>query len=348
VADQEKSKVEEQTEELQTFKIDDIVEPEELKYSEDELNPQDLEIAKKHGMVEEGEEKEKDGGDEKQPEPETKEDTGSEESEEESEEKELDFDEVEKDEGKLDKYNKNEKGLYFRWKKDKRLRQSAQKELEEMKASSELGSIKDSVSSKRLKAIEDALGKEDLTVDKIQALINGSVPEIPEEEKTYTKSEIEDMRKAEDAKTTKQQEALSGRLALAEQIGKNEYDNFDDIVNLAQEVIKEDADYADILNKALYDPNVDEDKLVAKVVKIARVSPKFKDLGKKVSPEEKEKVDRAIKNSKKRSSASLSRSGSSRMVNEDDLTAEDAARMNVTDYMKLKKSTRDRLLGKPS
>ena len=94
----------------------------------------------------------------------------------------------------------------------------------------------------------------------------------------------------------------------------------------------------------LVDKNIDETEIVDFVVDIAKLN---KNYGKATEPNpvDKDKVDRAIKNSKKKvSSASVSGGGGRRTVDEDDLTIEDAKSLSITQWSKLKESTRKRLL----
>jgi hypothetical protein len=336
--------------------IDDVVEKEEQGFSIEGLTEEEVELAKKHQLIKEEEEKE-DGELPEQPEPTTEEDTGSEEDKEEKEE-EVDTDPdnfdamdsvFEKNEEKFHKtFSSNQKALYFKSKRDKQLRQEAVKELEELKASAELNTLKESVSGKKLSAIKEALADPDLTVEKLQAIIDGQAVSAPKEKEVMTREEYEALRKKEEDKQRVEHERFTQRVKLAEQIGKSKYDKFDDIANLAQEVVNEDKTgvYQKVLSEAFRDINIDEDVIVDTVVRVAQMSPKFKDAVVNASPSDREKVDRAIKNSKKPvSSASLSGSGRRVIANEDDLTPEDAVKMNNKQWMKLKESTRRRLLG---
>jgi len=328
-----------QAEEVVIDIVEEVVEEKESGIEAEGLLPEEVEMAKKHNLLKEVEDKE-DGTDKKPTEPEPEEDSDETPS----------FEEVEANEEKLDKYNKNEKALYFRWKSDKRKRQDIQKELEDLKSGHELAELKESVSAKRLSQIKEALADPDLTVEKLQAIIEGGNAAKGEEER-FTKSELEAMQKKDVERSKKEQEVINSKVSLAEQIGRSKYNKFDDIVKIAEEVIKTDATGVklEVFQKALLNKNIDEDQLADIVVDIARFSPKFKELGKAVSPDEQEKVDRAIKNSKKKiSSASVGSSGGSRAVSESDLTPEDAVKMSKEQWSKLSKKTKDRLLGRPS
>jgi hypothetical protein len=118
-------------------------------------------------------------------------------------------------------------------------------------------------------------------------------------------------------------------------------------VTLVQEAVNEDKTgiTQKILQQSLFDNSIDEDALADVIVKFAQLSPKFKDVVSNASPSDKEKVGRAIENSKKKkSSASIAGSGKRVIANEDDLTPEDATKMDNKQWMKLKPTTRRRLL----
>ena len=311
-------------------------------------------MAKEHDLVVEEDKEEtketEDAKGDRLPEGDNKEEQTEEVKEEVDEDKVPTFEEVEEKEDLIEKYNPNEKALYFRWKSDKRKRQEAQKELDELKAGSELQTLKESVSAKKLNRINEALQDPDLTVEKLQAIIAGKSQQT-EEEPRYTKAEIEAMQKEEQVKQAQEQQRSKARFDLTEQIGRSKYENFDKMVELVKEEIANDSTGVtqQILNKSLFDTNIDEDQLADVIVRFAQLSPKFKEVTSKATPEDQEKVGRAITNSKKqRSSASITSSGGRRAVNEDDLTPDDAVNMTDSQWMKLKKTTRDRLLGKPA
>jgi hypothetical protein len=259
-----------------------------------------------------------------------------------------DFDKMEevlnKDQEKFHKkFTPNAKALYFKSKKLKMRAQEAERKYEEAKASLELGSIKDGVSAAKLKQIKEALAGDDLTIEKIQAII-GDV----EEKKDDGRVSREEFDREQKAKAEATQ-SFNNRVALAEQIGRSKYENFDQIAILANEVVKDNKDYLEIIGKAFNDRSIEEDVVVEKIVSFAKLHPKFKEVTKTASPEEREDVNRAIKNSNKpKSSASLGGSSKSIAKREDDLTPEDAANLDSKAWMSLKKSTRDRLLKEAS
>ena len=341
VADQEK-----QNDEVEIVIEDDVV-VEEKGFDVEGLSDDEVALAKEHGLVPE-EKKEDDGDDGKEE---------KEENEEEDEETNDDpksFEEMDgifdKDENKFHKtFTPNAKALYFQNKKNKNLRQDLQREVEELKTSKDLGALKVKVNQEKLEKISAMLDDtENLTIEKIQSVLGGNVKDS-DGTSMMSKEDFEREKAESDARQQKDQERLAQRINLASSIGKSKYDNFDDILNLTQEVVNGDASgfykktFVDLVNSS----TVDEDQIVDMALTIARLSPKFKDTMNKATPEDKEKVGRVIKNSKKKvSSASVSGSGKRVITNEDDLTVDDAIKMKDSEFHKLSKKTQERLLGK--
>ena len=261
------------------------------------------------------------------------------------------FEEIENDEKHLEKFNPNEKALYWKWKNDKRKRQDSQKKVDELQARLELETVKDKASAIKLNKIKSVLASDsELTVEKLLAIIDegGHVSE-EQDDRPLKRSDLDIIEQEKRVKLEAESKVVNEqkeRLAIAENIGKTKYKNFDDLVNLAKEVVLEDktGTYQEILNSALSDPNFDEEKLIDRVVTIAKLSSKY---GKEsASVEKKEGVEKIITNSNKKvSSASISSSGGKRTIVEDDLTVEDAARLSADQWTRLSQSTRKRILG---
>jgi hypothetical protein len=313
------------------------VEETEDVFNIDGLSDGEIQLAKDHGFIKEEKE---DGEHEESGESKTEEDSGTEEkkpeSEEKVEEKEEEhpsFDQVEEDEKLIDKYDKNAKALYWKWKTDKHKRQESQKETKELR--NKLKDAVDSgVSGKKLAKIKELLNNPDtLTVESLQGVL--------EEDIKVEKDDSE----LDNAKEIQQKVAVKAQ--FAEKIGSAKYDNFEDISKLAKEVINEDKSgtYQKLVDDSFLNEDVDENMLVERVVNIARMSPKFKDLGNQVEPEKKEKVDRVVANSKKKlSSASVSGASGKRIISESELTADQATKLSTAQWNKLRQDTRDRLL----
>ncbi len=290
-----------------------------------ELSSDDVDLINKHELVPKEEETE-DGKKEKV---EKKEDDST---DEEQDDKTIpSFEDVEKDEKLVDKYDKNAKAFYWKWKTDKHKRQEAQKELTELKERLE-SSKTNSVSQKKLEKIATLVneGKDDLTIESLQAVINEKV----EEEQVSGPIKPEDVAKK-----------VNTKLMFAEKIGTAKYDNFIEIANIANEMFNENVTYKNIITDAINSDGIDENQLVETLVSIAKLSPKYKDIGVETPKEIDEKTNRVIKNSKKKiSSASVGGSTSRRVVSYKDLTLQQLVNLPSEKYNKVPKNIRDKLL----
>lgn len=263
------------------------------------------------------------------------------------------FEDIENNETHLEKFNPNEKALYWKWKNDKRKRQDAQKRAEELQARLELETVKDRASGIKIKRLKEFLSNpsDDLTVEKLLGIIDSeSIPAETEDTRPLTKADLDKIEQDKRIKLeeqSKQTNEQKQRLAIAEKIGLTKYANFNELVELAKEAVAEDKSgtYQEILDEALNDPNYDEEKLVDRVATIAKLSKKY---GKQSvnGTESKDKVEKVVENSKKKiSSASISSSGGRRTVVEDDLGVEDASRLSAEQWTKLSPQTKKRILG---
>ena len=341
-----------------TVEIEEVSTPEPSAFATHGLLPEEIEMAEKHGLVagntgekennQESSEKkvdesskEKDGKHKESTEPET-------EDSEEKEEEVKTFEDVEKNEDKLKKFNPNEQALYWKWKSDKKKKQSAVKEAEEWKARYELNTVKESAKDIKLRKISEALQSDNLTVEALQAII-GETAET--KSKPLTEADLE---KREAEKALKEKEVSEStkeraeRIDTAEKIGKSKYENFEELTSLANELVASDKTgmYKDVLQASFLDKDLDESELVERVVTIAKLNPKY---GKPKSDETEEKtdIDRAIKNSKKKiSSASVGSGGGKRTISHDDLTPDEAAKLTTDEWRKLPEKVRKRLLMK--
>ncbi len=301
-------------------------------FSVEGLSSGEIELAKKHGFIKNTEDKKEEGieiedGEHKEQ---------SESKAKDKEEKEVDspsFEQVEEDEKLLNKYGKNEKALYWKWKTDKNKRQEAQKEVNQLKERLK-EAVDSGVSGKKLEKIKDLLKNPDsLTIESLQAVLDEKIePEKKDNE-------------LNNAQAIQQKVAIKAQ--FAEKIGSSKYDNFDKISNLAKEVINGDSSktYQKLIDESFLNDDVDENMLVERVVNIARMSPKFNDVINQVNPEAKAKADRVIENSKKKvSSASLNGASGKRIISESELTPELATKLTTQQWNKLKPETRQRLL----
>jgi hypothetical protein len=309
----------------QTFEIEEPEVETQVEITEENTSKQEFELAKKHGMVKE------EKVDEHKVEPVVRtDDTKVKEEEVES----PTFEQVEAKEELVEKFNKNEKALYWKWKTDKQKRQSLQKEKEDLQADYELDKVKHGVYKARQDKLSELINSgAELTVEQIkQVLEEGKIEDKPREKKP----EIDVLK-----------EKIQTKASFAEKIGQSRYENFQEISNLAKEIITEDKTgvYQQLIDNAFTSDKVDETTLVEQIVNIARLSPKFASLGKSGTPEEKREAAKVIANtSKKVSSASITGGGGKRVVSEDELTPDDVARFSSDQWRKLSKETKERLL----
>jgi hypothetical protein len=323
--------------------IEEVAEAkEEESFDIEGLTNEEVDLAKEHGLYKEEEKpkEEEDALHKKQSKAKTQEDSKSEEGGEKSEEvseEDITFEMVENDkDGKLyKKLSRPNRALYHRFKAHKERMFEAEKEAKELKE--KLATINtDELSSKKIKKIQDALQDttSPITIELLESIIN---------EKSEPKNEEE--KKAEEIKFV--QMKVGRKAQHAEDIGKAQYENFENIYKLASEVISADKSgtYQRLIDESFMDDNVDENMLVERVVNIARLSPKFDDVVNQVDPEKKEKEDRVLKNSKKKvSSASIGSSGGRRIISENELTCEQASRLSLDQWTALKESTKERIL----
>ena len=288
------------------------------------LSDGELEMAKDQGLIKEGDGE--DDGDVEKDETVEK----DEKKEEVVENENPTFEDAEKDEKLVDRYNKNEKALYWKWKTDKHKRQEAQNDLKELRDS--VKDLKGGVgSNKKLDAISKLLteDQDSLTIEELQRIINETVEEVKED---VVKPEV-----VAEKQTT--------RLDFTEKIGRAKYDKFDEYAQLAKEVAAKSKVHSKAIFELISDDSVDESLLVEELVSLAKLHPKFKEVTDSVDPEDKKKVDRVVKNSKKKvSSAAISGSKGRRIISEDELTCEQAERLPQAKWDKLKQSTRTRVM----
>ena len=309
------------------------------------MSVEEISEAKELGLIEEAEVVEKEEEDGKEDKEDDEEEEGDEEdkSEKVDEEKVNDdpdnfeeMDEVfDKNEKKFHKtFTPNAKALYFKMKSGKARVKTLVAEVEELKKAQD-------PSSKAHKAKLDKIDKllksgEDLTIEQIQGIIS-------------EKAEIEETVKAPT------QEALKAKVATKTQyigqIGRAKYENFNDLAQLADEVVK--ADKTGVMEAKIGDAflndAIDETEAVNIILKIAKFHDKFDEVSKSVKAEKKEKDSRVIKNSKKKVSSAAVGGSKGRLVSEDDLTVEEAVALSERDpeaFNKLSPKTMERLLGK--
>lgn len=289
------------------------------------------------------------------------------------EEKKKSFDDMEKNETKIGEYTKNEQALYFKWKADKKARQEAQAErdlkiVQEKILKTELDKAKEegNLTVGKLRSIEKLLSgnPEDITIEAIQEILASGIKKVADEEKPLTKADLLAIEKEKEERSKVELESnkqFITRMNALEEYGKTKFENYDDVIASAKEVLDGKVELPEVIDKAdvarrlvekINDPKNDEDDISDFVLGIAKLNPNF---GKKVAEakadgkvEKKvssEDIDKIVKNAAKGSSSATVNGGNARrVVSYDNITIEDAAKLTPEQYMKLPKEVRTRLL----
>lgn len=231
-------------------------------------------------------------------------------------------------------YNDNEKSLYWKAKKERLKRQDAQRESEHTK-------IKLAATQRELDALKKGSKKDDDSEEEENV--------EDDDERVMTVGEYKKMlakqKEEREGQNVKAQETLN-RLEKQEAQFKIDNEDFDQVADLAREMMDEYPAFAEEMLRAAADPTKNACEVV---YRIGRLNPKYRKGGSKTVDEggieSKSKIDKAIKNADKRqSSAAVTGGGTKKIVSEDDLTVEDASKLSQSDYSRLSKKTRDRLL----
>lgn len=232
-------------------------------------------------------------------------------------------------------YNDNEKSLYWKAKKERLKRQNAQSENEHTKiklaaAQREIDLLKKGEKKNEADDEEENNGEDD----------DARVMTVGEFKKLLTKQ------KEDQGKQNAEVQATIVRLESQEAEFKADHPDFDEVMDLAKEMMDKKPSFRQMLLTAGADPKENAAEIA---YSIGQLNPKYKkggsDTAKEAGTDTKTKVDKAIKNADKRqSSAAVSSGGTKRIVSEDDLTVEEAANLSPVQYGKLSRKTRDRLL----
>ena len=315
-------------EQIEVDEVTEVIEGEEEKFDIEGLTEGEIELAKEHGLYE-------DGAEEKV----------EEEVKEEKEKKTPTVEEVEKDKELLKEYSKEERGLFRKYKLEKQRKQDLRNDLVDRglaRINEKSGSLeflsksdlsKDGNEAKQIETIRSLLKDPDtLTVEAIQEALD-SKPEVKEE------SSVDNGKKI--------QQKVAVKASIAEEIGNENYENFEHLSNLAKEVMNDDESgtYQKIIDDAFISDNVEADQLVERVVRIAKMHPKYSDEPVQVATESTPAEKRVVSNAnKKQSSASVKGGSGKRIISEAELTADQAERLSKEQWNKLKDSTKKRIM----
>jgi hypothetical protein len=243
----------------------------------------------------------------------------------------------------------NSKGLYKKLKEEEERRKDVEGKFE-------FNRVNDSVSRVKLDRIKARLANPDgLTVEELQELIG--IEQKIEDDKPLTKKDLEaieatKLSKAEEekVKANEKQAKLNEKVLAAESYAKEnikdlsagKYANIDDVIALAQELTASKPRYAKQINDAFADDSMTEAEVVEVIFDIARLNPKW---GTTAKAENNGDVEKMVKNAgKQQTSAALTGGKGSRTISLEELTPEDAAKLNQDQWNKLPRHIKDKIL----
>jgi len=261
--------------------------------------------------------------------------------------KETDLDDdPEKEAETLQSYNANEKALYFRQKKARKQRQAAERKAEllevqrnALERENELlkkGKGKDG--SQSLEDLEQELDKDLETADK------------EGDDDVVTKGDLRKERELQEARQEARQKRareIDDSLNERYQTAREKDENFDKVCDLAKEIMNEDkkegGTFAVKLVSLASDPKAD---ITGYIYRLAKLHDKYAEVAKgKENKGDPKKVEKIVDNANKRTTSAAVGGGSGRrIVSEKDLTVEDCRFMTDSQWGKLSKETRDRIL----
>lgn len=242
----------------------------------------------------------------------------------------------------IEKFNRNEKALYFKQKKEKEKRQTAEAERDLLKVQNE--ALKRELGEKKAKKEVD----ED--EDNLDAKLNkdleleGEYEGKEDDEKVVTVKDLKDL----EAKKQKAQEeavAISKRLNEQEEAYRKKHADFDIVADLARKVMEEDKSgaFATKITLMASDPEAD---VAGFVYMLGRLHPDYKPGMEKGSEKGKDKIDRIVENAGKKPTSAALGGGSAgvRKVSVEELTVEDAAKLTPTQWKALPAHVKERVL----
>lgn len=341
--------------ELKEVEVDEEVserESDDSDITEDSLREsgytdEEIENASKHGLIPKKDEKVADTAETEKDDEVKAEDDSEEDGEEDTEE--VTFEKMDEDlESRPDefhkKYDSNAKALYFKQKKFKQRAQEAEAEKELLQV--------------RLKAMEEEIAAlkerpDDELEDDDTPLTKKDFERIAEEKR---KKEEESSKREEEENRVKAQKIKSHLdLQLAE--ARSKYEDYDHVVELANEVLKKGLVPKDIpLSadelQAKYTSkivNMDDD-IAEFAYRIGKLHPKYgkerEENNEEANKSNKKDIEKMVANASKRnSSASLGGgAGASRKISVEDLTVQDAKNLSTEQWRKLPRHVKERIL----
>jgi hypothetical protein len=365
--------------------------------SELDLSPEEIEAAGRYGLTakegpnEKGEKKEPiekkkvgDVGDEKNNERGKKEDSSEEKEKAKDAKLPIEvqdaFDDPEKESHLLSSYNKNEKGLYFKQKKERAKRQAAESERDHVLIKLTAAEER----AKRLEAENIAFKSSQKSSEPKVDVYGNPVTDGSEgdaEDKPVTRKDLEEIAKKESERKEAEDQAIRDKTARAERLtailnsqeseARSRYEDFVPAMEHAVKILGKVQDLGEILpdkrqaaraKKLCIDffhatANADkfgeDDYNAADIAyELGKMHPDFKtgngsksvDKNVELNPESAKK---AIENAGKRgSSAAVSGNGGKRFIPYDEMDAEQLANLSSEEFSRVPKSVRDAILSR--
>jgi hypothetical protein len=237
------------------------------------------------------------------------------------------------------KFTPNAKALYFKFKRNRQLRQEAQEAAEQATRDRDYLTIKEKAYQKKLTAVNEILDRIDAGDETVTTADVRKVLAFKEEQKEQEEKPVE---KPVEKPKQPDQKMLDEKCKNTELLGRSKYPDFDRYVALANDVVAKDNDFAAMITKAYVDPEVDEEELLEKIVKLART---HRDFYKEPEKKKDTPADRIVANSqKKKTSASITGGSGRAPSGYEDLTPEDIIGMSVEEYNKIPNDVRLKLL----
>ena len=336
-------------------KVDEVTESSLL---EQGLDPREVELAKKNNIIPEPKKEEKKTETKKESEskvePEKKDEIKKEANKELSDEEEHEL---------LNQYSKNEKGLYWQAKNERKKRQNAELERDFLKTkvkafeSQQSNNVSRETIDDKEPEIEDPLAN--LKDDDVITVSDIKKYEAKKAELEAKRLEKDNAKKAEERKKLVD---IDNKFVELESGARERYDDFDDVMKLSTEILadprkvfgdnKRMINKAIALGKAIYAEfgdinNVNPEFNATDLsYELGQLHPKYKSKSEQSNDGEsmsESKMNKIVENSNKRiSSASLA--GGKRMKGADEISLDDVSRMSQADYNKLPANVRERLL----
>ncbi len=266
----------------------------------------------------------------------------------------------------LDKYKSFTPNVRRLYRQQKRYQERAQSsELAQAKLNATIKKLKETsgTTDGRIAALTELMAgdADEITQDAIQEILKSDVKSDKKDpNKPITQKDLDDKAtkdKADKDEADDKAKEIASNLKIQYDEGKDRFgeDEFNTAMDLADEVVKNDKTnvYAQRLMDAASNPNPEPGQGAADVaMAIAKLHPDFgkpvekteKKDEKEPSKEEKNKVEKIIKNAEKNPSSAAVGGGAKKIVSYDDLTPDDVINLTPEQWKNIPDNVRERLL----